>query len=968
VVNVVTKSGTHDFHGSAYEFYSSSAANALNYFQGPGSCVVLNTNVCTFSRNQTGGTAGGPLYIPGLYRQRNKTFIFGLYDHFLANTPSPTSFTVPDSNFLSGNFSEILSNTSSGTDALGRPIYPGQIYDPRSGRAITQGLVDPKTGLTATQTGFIRDPIPGNILSNLAGYAPDSVGAKLLSYYPKAQKSGNVANNLVLAGKAPTNWDEYGIRVDQNFNTNTNGYFRYSYKKEAKTGNAATWGSDPAGPGNQRPNNRWGMWAGLTRIFTPTFTMNITSGVQLWHETSSNQSFGFNPATELGLPTYVAQNDPLFPMINVGNGISSLGPGGNDQQAVTNHGPVGTVAVDFIKVKGKNTLNFGFMGVEQVFSQHNYFQDSLTFDGNFTTGPNPLQGSGVTTGNGVAEMLLGVLDGASVGTSYNPYESNRLLGEYVQDDWRPAHNLTLNLGIRYEVQTPYTLRHNQGSTFDPTALNPLSYSAGKPLLGALEFLGPNNRDIYNTNYKNIAPRVGFSYQPIAKAVVHAGYGIFYPESVTSSGSVDADGFAASTNANLSLNGGVTPNPNISTSNPWGGQYAQITGNANGSYQQDGNGVGGVFRSRPSPYVQQWMLGVQYAFTRSDTLDVNYIGNRGVRMVGGMNYNQLDPKYLFTAGGQPNTSFLSATAAFNPLAAPLQALEKAGTIAPSSCNIDSATAMPNYQLLLAFPQYCGVGQTDAPVGQSLYNALQVTYNHRISKGLTALVSYTYSKFLDNVEGNNSWSYNGAANWGATANYFNLAGEKSVDGGDIPHALVASYVYQLPIGRGKSVGSGMSRVADAVVGGWELSGIATFREGIPLSVFGNDWNSYGGDPRPDEISNPKPAHQVISSTVPNSWANSAAFAYAAFGTFGTAPRYMSNLRGPHYQNWDTALEKNWTFKDSMRAQFRFETFNTFNHPKFYAPGPGNMSLYSLSSFGEVTTAFPGRIVQFAGKFYW
>src|ERR1035438_9616575 len=120
-----------------------------------------------------------------------------------------------------------------------------------------------------------------------------------------------------------------------------------------------------------------------------------------------------------------------------------------------------------------------------------------------------------------------------------------------------------------------------------------------------------------------------------------------------------------------------------------------------------------------------------------------------------------------------------------------------------------------------------------------------------------------------------------------------------------ALVASYVYQLPIGRGKSVGSGMNRIVDAVAGGWEISGIATFRQGIPLSVFGNNWNSYGGDPRPDEIGNPKPAHQTISSTVANSWANSAAFKMAAYGTFGTAPRYMSNIRGPHYQNWDTAL---------------------------------------------------------------
>jgi hypothetical protein len=970
VVNVVTKAGTNTFHGSAYEFYSSDKVNALNYFQSPGSCQgLLNTNLCTFSRNQTGVAAGGPLYIPGLYKQRNKTFIFGIYDRFTSNQPSPSQYTVPDTKFLSGDFSEQLGTTSTGNDALGRPINVGQVYDPRSGHAITSGVPDTKTagnpygtGLMPTQTGFIRNPIPGNILANLPGYIADPVGSKLLSYYPTAKVPGNVPNNLTLAGYAPTYWDEYGIRVDQNFNDNTRAYFRYSYKQEAKTGVSPNWGSDPAGPGNQRPNNRWGMWAGLTRIFSPSFTMNITSGVQIWHETSNNQSFGFNPSTILGLPAYVNQQDPLFPIINVGNGISQLGPFSGNAQGTTNHGPIGTVATDFIKSHGKNIVSFGFMGVEQVFSQFNYYSDSLTFDGNFTAGPNPLGGNPVT-GNGVAEMLLGVMDGASVGTPTTPYESNHLFGEYVQDDWKPTHKLTLNLGIRYEIQTPYTSRHNQGSIFDPTAMNPLSYTAGEPLLGALQFLGPGNRNFYNLNKDNWAPRVGFSYQAIPKAVIHGGYGIFYPEAVTSSGSADTDGFTASTNANISLNGGVTPNPNISTSNPWGGTYAQITGNANGSYQQDGNGVGGVFRSRPSPYVQQWLLGVQYAFTPNDVLDVNYIGNRGVRMVGGWNYNQLNPKYL-----SMGSTYLSGTASFNPLAAPLQALEKGGTIAPSSCNIDSATSLQNYQLLLAYPQYCGVGQTDAPVGQSLYNSLQVTYNHRVSKGLTALVSYTYSKFLDNVEGNNSWSYNGAANWGATANYFNLAGEKSVDAGDIPHALVASYVYQLPIGRGKSVGSGMNRIVDAVAGGWEISGIATFRQGIPLSVFGNNWNSYGGDPRPDEIGNPKPAHQTISSTVANSWANSAAFKMAAYGTFGTAPRYMSNIRGPHYQNWDTALEKNWRFKDAMRAQFRFETFNTFNHPNFYAPGPGNMSLFNTASFGLITAAFQPRIVQWAGKFYW
>ena len=965
VINVVTKSGTDTFHGDVWNFYQNENLNAVPYF---------SKSNQSLSREEVGAAAGGPLYIPGLYRQRNKTFIFGLYEHLTISTPTVGTYTVPDTNFLNGNFSEILGSNSVGADGLGRPIYVGQIYDPHSGHHIVAGQPDTPspanpygTGLTATQTGYIRNPIAGNILSNLTGYTPDSVGAKLLSYYPKATGNG-LSNNLVVSGTAPAHSNEYNIRVDHNINANSRAYFRYSYKEEFKTGAADDWGSDPAGPGNARPNNRWGMWAGYSRIFSPTFTMNLTSGVQIWHETSDNQSFGFDPTT-LGLPSYLHQNSPLFPMVNVGS-QSSLGPGGNNQQAVTNHGPIGTISGDFVKLSGKHTLSFGATGVEQVFSQHPYYQSALQFSGQFTAGPNPLSGSGFASGNGVAEMLLGVIDsGSTTGYTDSPLESNHLIGEYLQDDWRPVRNLTLNLGLRYEIQTPYTYRHNAASIFNPNVLNPLSYSVGQPLLGALQFLGPGNRYVYNMNYDNVAPRIGFSFQPTSRGVIHGGYGIFFPESLTSGGAGDQDGFSAATYSDVSLDGGVTPNPNISTSSPWGGVYAQITGNANGDFQQVGNGLGSAFRSRPSPYVQQWLFGIQYALSHSDQLDVNYIGNRGVRMIGGHGYNQLDPKYL-----PLGATFLNSAAANNPFAGPLQSLEAGGKIAASSCNLDNAGAT-NAQLLSPYPQYCNgaVSQTDAPVGQSLYNALQVTYSHRASKGLTALVSYTYSKFLDNVEGNNGWSYNGPSNWGVgTANNYNLAADKSVDAGDIPHALVASYIYELPIGRGKSIGSGMGRVADAIAGGWEISGIATFKAGIPIGVFGNDQPTWGGNPRPNVVGNVHVSHPTI-----HEWFNTGAFQFAPYGSFGDAPRYFSDLRGPHFQNWDTALEKNWRFGDSMRVQFRFETFNSFNHPNFYAPSAGasayggcdpNGGSGCVSSFGTITSAFAPRNVQWAGKFYW
>ena len=953
VVNVVTKAGSNAFHGSAYEFYRNQNLDANQWFADHN-----GTPIAKLSRNQSGASAGGPLYIPGLYKQREKTFIFGLYEHYTVTTPTIATYTVPDANFLNGDFSEIL-GPQQGVDDLGRPIYVGQIYDPRSAHLINNGVggANNNDGHCATSC-YIRDPIPGNVLSNLTGYTADPVGAKLLSYYPKATKAG-LSNNLVVSGAAPAVSDEYLIRADHNISNAVRAYFRYSYKKETKTGAANNWGADPAGPGNQRPNNRWGMWAGLSDIFSPTFTMNVTAGVQLWHETSDNQSFGFDPAASLGLPGYVTQNDPLFPIVDVGS-QSQLGPGGNDQQAVTNHGPNGSVAIDFIKVHGRHTLNFGFMGVEQVDSQHNYFQDTLQFNGTFTSGPNPSFGSSVASGNGVAEMLLGVMDSASIGSPYNPLVSNHLFGEYFQDDWKPTHNFTLNLGVRYEIQTPYTYRHNEASIFNADVLNPISYEVGSPHLGALQFLGPGNRDAYDPHYDNWAPRLGFSYQPVHNAVIHGGYGIFYPQSLTCCFPGDQDGFSAITFANTSLNGGINPNPNISTSNPWGGVYNPVSGNSQGEFQQVGNGVGSVFRSRPSPYLQQWLLGVQYAITPNDSLEVSYIGNRGTRMIANSyQHNQLNPQYL-----SMGTAALQGQVA-NPFN---------GFITSSSCSLNNPT-IPEYQLLSPYPQFCNnaVSETDAAVGFSDYNALQVNYNHRIAHGLTAMISYTYSKFLDNVEGNQTWAYNGNS---GPANNYNLAAEKSVDGGDIPHGLVASYIYQLPIGRGKALGSDVNRAVNAVIGGWELSGIATFKSGIPISISGSDISTFGGNPRPDVVADVHVHHPTI-----NQWFNTGAFAYSKLGadggdTWGNAPRFFSDLRGPRYQDWDTALEKNWEFGENMRAQFRLETFNTFNHPNFYSPSgtsytgcdpnatPGNCP----SNFGQITNTFPSRNVQLAGKFYW
>jgi Carboxypeptidase regulatory-like domain len=945
VVNVVTKSGTNAFHGDAYEFYRNDVLDANSWFNDHNGVAKPS-----FDRNQFGASAGGPLYIPKLYKQREKTFIFGLYEHLGLSTPLNGTFTVPTSGFRAGNFGALL-GAQQGTDALGRPIYVGQIYDPHSTHAITAGQIDPTTGLVATKTGYIRNPIPNNIITNVG--AIDPVAAKLVSYYPNPTNSA-LTNNFFASSTGPAHSNEFLVRVDHNFNSAARMYFRYSYKDEFKTGNPDFYGTDdPAGPGNGRPNSRWNLAAGYSQIFSPTFTMNIVAGVSLWHETSNNQSKGFQPSS-IGLPSYLDANSPQFPVVNIGS-QSQLGP--TNSQYLVNHGPLTSTSVDFIKTLGRHTLNFGFMGADLQDDETQIFQANLDSAGSFTSGPDPNNPVSFTTGNGLAQLMLGVLDNTGAastvaGTPYNPVVAIHYLGGYLQDDWKPLPRLTLNLGVRYEIQTAPTYRHNIASTFNPDLINPISSTVGKTFPGALQFLSSNQRGVYNTNYNNWAPRIGFTYQAEPHLVLRGGYGFFYPPSITCCFPGESAGFQPTTVSPVTLNT-ISPNPAVTIANPWPNGFIQASGNSLGGLQQVGNGISSNFLNRKASYVQQYLFGLQWGITSNDMLDVNYVGNHGTHMMANsLNRSQLNPTYLAMGASALNTLVPN----------PFYGAIAAGT---SSCALDQANVVQS-QLLVPYPQYCSVSETDPPAGFSNYNALQANYNHRFSRGLTALVSYTYSKFLDNVEGNQTWSYVGSQ---GPANNYNLAAEKSVDGSDIPHSLVANYIYQLPIGRGKPFGSNMNRLEDAVVGGWEVSQIATFKSGLPLNVSGNNYNSYGGNPRPDVVGDVHVADRTIRE-----WFNTDAFAYAPYGTFGTAPRFFSYLRGPHYQNWDTALMKNWQIKESMRVQFRAELYNTFNHAQFYTPNTGytgcdpNSDSSCASSFGQITSAFPSRTVQFAGKFYW
>ena len=925
VINVVTKSGGSGLHGDAYDFLRNGKLDANSYFNDRNGTPKPNEH-----RNQFGVSLGGPVYIPGLYRQRNKTFFYFNYEGHRENDPlTATVNTTPIAAFRNGDFSSLLGGQI-GTDALCRPILKGQIYDPYSTHQAT-ATCGPNIGTTV----FIRNPIAGDNLANSIN-GINGIGKTLVNLYPAAINSG-LTNNWSAAGVGGNNSDEISGRIDHNINDSTRLYGRYSYKREFKTESPTYWGANnPAGPGQVNPNNRWNVVVGFSHIFSPTFTMSANVGGMKWVEGNVMQSAGFKPSS-LGFPTFVDASSAEFPVINPASYLSE----GPLQGAGTATFPrsAESGSVDFVKAHGKHTLSFGYMGVAIDENGGRIAPTTFNFNNLFTAGPDPTSPT-ANTGDSIASLLLGVPASGNTGVNVSNVSRTWLHGTYLQDDWKVTPKLTVNLGLRWEVQRPVTDRFNRLARFNYSAVNPISSAVGATYLGQQVFATSGNRGQYDTSYKHFAPRIGFAYQLMPKLVMRGGYGVFFPSQYVNSPQIP--GYSSSTPYVASLDGGLTPCSGCSLSNAFPNGPVPIVGNSLGGLTNVGFSVGAVNPTRKTYYTQQWMYGFQFAPTASDVIDVTYVGNHSVHvLVSSLNLNQLDPKY-FSMGSA------LTTAVANPFF---------GHITSSGCGLDQATVQQG-QLLRPYPEFCDVNEVDAPAGDGRYNALDLNYTHRVSQGLTLLASYTFSKFLDNVGGPNTWA-NANANFGENIrNVYNLAAEKSVDATDVTHSLVVSYVYELPIGKGRKYGAGMSPVVNAIVGGWQTSGIATFKGGFPLHIFGPNLNAFGVGQNVNVIGDYHVSNQSISQ-----WFNPAAFQQAPQWTLGNAPRYFSDLRSPGYDNWDISVQKYFPIQERVRLQFRLDMFNAFNHPQFYAP---NTTIGG--GFGTINATWSPRLMQAALKLYW
>ena len=603
------------------------------------------------------------------------------------------------------------------------------------------------------------------------------------------------------------------------------------------------------------------------------------------------------------------------------------------------------MSADFTRISGPHTLAFGYMFIVFPTGSINNNLASFHFPQSMTQGPNPTAAL-PQTGLGFASFLLGTGDRGGFPLNASPAYMKKYHGWYFQDQWRVTQKLTTTLGIRYDLQTAPSERFNRLSYFDFTGTNPIQAQlaaefGGTPPVstpGFLVFTSPGAHSLYGTRYNNFAPRISLAYRVKEKMVTRAGFGMFYIPNYPLF-YLPFQGFSQTTPFVGTVDG-ITP-VNL-LRNPFPSGLITPPGRSLGALTNVGLGVAAVGRERSSPYVEQWMAGFQYAFTANDTLDVSYIGNHGVKL----NYsttqgNQLDPKYLSLG----NSLLQKVT---NPFF---------GLISASACGLNQHT-VPMGQLLRPHPQYCGVTVDEPLGGSSWYDGATVEYTHRFSHGMYFLASYTVSKFLDNTSGDQDW-----VTWQTSGirNFYNLAAEKAFDPNDIPQSFVLSYIAELPFGKGKRFGSNIHPALDAVVGGWQFSGVTTFKSGLPLgiTVSSNNTNSFGGGQRPNLVSNPNAV--PAGADRHNEWFNTAAFAQPPAFTFGNVARALANTRGPGLNNWDVGIQKYFQMSERFRLQFRAEFFNALNHPNFFNPDTN----LGDAAFGALNQAFPGRDVQFALK---
>jgi len=929
VINVNTVSGTNEYHGELHHWFANSALDAPNFFQNR-----AGQKKQVYQDNRFGGSIGGPASIPRLYDGKGKTFFFYTYEKNIWRVPRTAIGSIPTTAMRTGDLSSLL--------AIGATY---QVYDPTTTREISPGR-------------FQRQPLAGNLIpaSRL-----NSISQNIARYWPQPNQAGTreARNNFSAGVQDRDSYYVHLARVDHTFSDKHRMFARvhYDWWSEDKQ---QFYGNETTGVYLNRINR--GVALDDVYVLTPSTVLNFRYGLTNQEFPERRRSAGFDLASLGFAPAYLRQLNPrasAFPFIGFGavpsgsslsgfttNGSANMNgtysgfspwEAGDGTNTSIIHTFIGSVST----LKGNHSLRYGAdVRLYRAFSDRFGFDiaPALTFSTEFTRQFS--DGPSAPAGQELAAFLLGIPDGEQrQSASYATQE--KFFGFFINDDWKISRKLTLNLGIRYEYESPITERFDRAiSGFDATAANPIQAAAQAAyarnpiaeipaanfrVLGGVRYVSRDGRgrSLWSGEKNNFLPRFGFAYQLTQKTVIRGGVGIFLDTIGVNRSLPYQNGFTQVTPVLTSLDNGLTYNATFA--NPIPGGIIPATNTPAELTTDLGRNITFYPSNRVVPYASRWSLNVQRQLPSGFLLDVGYIGNRGTRLNIERETNATPGNYLSTSPerDQAQISYLG-----QQIANPFFGLDRVYTRTMSRAN-----------LLRPYPQFNSVTAID-PVGYSWWHAMTVRSERRFATGFSFQFGYTWSKLMEATQFLNS---------------FQTQPYEVIGVFDRPHRVTFSGVWEMPFGRGRQWASGLPKWADLFVGGWQLNGVGQAQSGSALD-FGNyilraDVNSIplSGDARSVDR-----------------WFNVDAFERAAARQLGsnvrTLPLRFSGVRGPGQWKVDLSAIKYISFTEKVKLQVRAEAYNAMNHANFANPATNNVT---ATGFGQITAVDPARQFQIALK---
>jgi hypothetical protein len=869
VINAALRSGTNQFHGTAYEFFRNTDLNAIGYIFGARPATFEKP---TLHRNQFGVTIGGPII-------KNKLFFFADYEGYRQLQGYLNFDTLPDAAERTG-------------------ILPVPVVNPLTGTVFPAGAQIPMTPFATAALG---------------GLAP-------------ATTPGLVGNNLEENIPLKDYSDKYDAKLDYQINDEMTSFLRFSQRKDIQF-------FGPADPGPSGGDGN-GFIHIIQQQAAVGYTWTVTPSSLFEARFGFTHVLGGKQPPDLGGPSL----ESLFGIQGLPT-TSNLAGGFNTQVIGSFSSPtIGRQStnpqfqnptsfnpkLNYSLIRGRNSLKMGyeFLAIRTEVLDINPLYGQLTYSGQYSKptaaqcGCTPSTTANSVNAYDLADFYFGLPSTIALGNALVTNIRQHVNSLYVQDDWRVTPKLTVNAGLRWEYAQPPYERDNLWSNFDPVTNTLVRASNGSIF----------NRALVNPDYKDFGPRIGLAYSVMPKIVIRAGYGISY------------DFFNRTGSAGEEINGPLAIFGTISQGSPTSpgfltAQNAFTTGIASNFNPINSNNLYIPANTR-WPMVQSFVLSVQFQIAPSTVLEVAYNGSHSTRLTIIGDYNQAAPNLV--------------TATCN------------GALGITSGCLGVQARVPD-------PSFGPITWVD-PAGNNDYNGMSVRLEHRLSRGLYLLNSFTWSKAMgDSEQVLEAFTGYQAAN---PQNIYNLHQEYGPSMFDVKLLNVTSVVYDIPYGKGRQFGSHLNPVLDAVLGGWELNGINTANTGLPVNIDYNPSSindvtgiSQSADYRGVALLRPNVSGSAASqSTAQSLLTYFAGYTFttpspnAPFGNLG-----RNAFRVPGLEQWDLGVDKNFFIREGMKLQFWSEFFNVLNHTNFGVPN--NVS--TSSAFGTITTTYPPRQIQFALK---